>query len=239
MYGMYNSDTSSDNDSQQSNRRSVCKKENDHGDSVLIFSYCICLRSLQKDQFLWDSFQDPPAPLHSGSALDNKRFDRLKKLLKIVTYMLVFVVVLCGAIASKMSYLLMVTFVSNGQRVKYCDVNRKRNCGIGFMNLFLVTLKMRLSILGPDRELYALQSNNFRIAWTWMLCIAYIVPEMGTLLRAARICFFRNIRKCLWSELGLVCHGNAITFSFWKLLFFTPISLFVSCGHLNCCMCWA
>lgn len=69
---------------------------------------------------------------------------------------------------------------------------------------------MRLNILdylfvGPERELYAVVSKDFRISWIWAVCIAFSVPEMGTLIRAARICFFRNIRRAPWNELFLVC----------------------------------
>lgn len=128
---MYSSDSSSDDDSLESHRRSVFVTTWVSYHSMIHFIDIYFLfynfRSLQKDQFLWDSFQDPPAPLHSGSALDNKRFDRLKKMLKLITYICVFVVVLIGAIASKMSYLLMVTFVPDGIRVKFCDVKRKKN----------------------------------------------------------------------------------------------------------------
>lgn len=76
--------------------------------------------------------------MHSGSAHENQRFDRFKKLLKIITYIFVFVIVLIGAIGSKMSYLLMVTFVSNGQRVKFCDAKRERNAQFKLSTLLLV-----------------------------------------------------------------------------------------------------
>lgn len=130
MYGMYSSEESSDDDSLQNNRRFVQHIYFLLHATSIILSKLIPLfhifRSLQ-DQFLWDSFQDPPAPLHSGSTLDNKRFDRFKKSLKIITYIFVFVVVLFSAIASKLSYLFMTSSLPYGQHVKFCDANRKRN----------------------------------------------------------------------------------------------------------------
>lgn len=33
------------------------------------------------------------------------------------------------------------------------------------------------------------------MAWTWCLLIAFTVPELGTLLRSLRICFFKSWRK--------------------------------------------
>lgn len=59
-------------------------------------------------------------------------------------------------------------------------------------------------IADPDKELYAEIPDVERIAWIWALVFALTVPEVGTLIRAARICFFRNVRKSPWNELLLV-----------------------------------
>lgn len=47
-----------------------------------------------------------------------------------------------------------------------------------------------------------------RIAWIWALFFAFAVPELGTMIRAGRIVFFRNIRRCKWAELLLVATGE-------------------------------
>lgn len=72
------------------------------------------------------------------------------------------------------------------------------NAGILCFNLFLFDDSL---FSGPERELYANVSEEFRIAWIWAICIAFSVPEFGTFFRSARICFFRNIRKASWGEL--------------------------------------
>lgn len=56
----------------------------------------------------------------------------------------------------------------------------------------------------PEKEFYASISDSERIAWIWAIVFALAVPEIGTMIRAARICFFRNIRKSTWNELLLV-----------------------------------
>lgn len=74
-----------------------------------------------KDQKLWDSFQDPPAPQTDGSLLENQRFDVCKKVMKAVAYVLVFAVILCTGVASKISLLLMTTNIASAANTTYCD----------------------------------------------------------------------------------------------------------------------
>lgn len=58
--------------------------------------------------------------------------------------------------------------------------------------------------LDPEKQLYAVIPEIQRISWIWALVFAFAVPEVGTFIRAGRICFFRNIRKPKWTELILV-----------------------------------
>ena len=81
-------------------------------------------RGPQKEQTLWDSFQDPPPPQSSGSAMDTKRFETFKKCLKLFAYIFVFLVVLGAGIASKLSYLFVTAHIKDGVKVKYCDIER-------------------------------------------------------------------------------------------------------------------
>lgn len=34
-----------------------------------------------------------------------------------------------------------------------------------------------------------------RVAWIWCLLLAFIVPEIGTLIRSLRICFFKSCKR--------------------------------------------
>jgi chitin synthase len=34
-----------------------------------------------------------------------------------------------------------------------------------------------------------------RVAWTWCLLIAFLVPEVGTLVRSVRICIFKSYKR--------------------------------------------
>lgn len=56
----------------------------------------------------------------------------------------------------------------------------------------------------PEKELLAFIPEVQIIAWKWAIIFAFIVPEAGVWIRAIRICFFKNIRRPLLKEFGLV-----------------------------------
>lgn len=81
-------------------------------------------RTPQKDK-LWDSFQDPPPPQTGGSAVDTKRFESFKQILKLFTFIFVFIVILCAGVLAKSTFLLMATHTRSDSRVKYCNIRCK------------------------------------------------------------------------------------------------------------------
>lgn len=48
---------------------------------------------------------------------------------------------------------------------------------------------------GRDKTFVATLPEEERIAWMWALLIAFAIPELGALIRAARICFFKSWRR--------------------------------------------
>lgn len=74
-----------------------------------------------KDQKLWDSFQDPPAPQSDGSLAENQRFNTSKKWMKAFAYLFVFAVTLFTGVVSKLSFVLMVANVRGTTNTTYCD----------------------------------------------------------------------------------------------------------------------
>lgn len=42
------------------------------------------------------------------------------------------------------------------------------------------------------------------IAWKWALVFAFSVPEVGTFIRALRLCFFKSFRNFTLVEFGVV-----------------------------------
>ncbi|CAO1376539.1 unnamed protein product [Diamesa hyperborea] len=137
-------------------------------------------KSVQRDAKLWDSFQDPPSNETSSSSVDTKFIDLLTKLLKIFVYWFVCIVIACSSVLSKISFLLMTSHIKINANVQFCDI------------------KM------PEKELLAFIPEEQIIAWKWAIIFAFLVPEAGVWIRAIRICFFKNVRRPLWTELGMV-----------------------------------
>lgn len=43
-----------------------------------------------------------------------------------------------------------------------------------------------------------------RVAWTWCLLIAFVVPELGTLFRSMRMCLFKSWKRPPFSDFVFV-----------------------------------
>lgn len=116
------------------------------------------------------------------------------------TFTFVFIVILCAGVLAKSTFLLMTTHTQNDSRVKYCNIR----CEITYNGFFAVNKLIAKHFLDPYRELYAIVPHEQRIAWIWAVVFAFSLPELGTIFRAARICFFRNVSKPTSVQFGLV-----------------------------------
>lgn len=56
----------------------------------------------------------------------------------------------------------------------------------------------------PEKKLIALPSREENIAWSWAIVIAFSVPELGALMRALRLCFFKKVKSFGWRDFGIV-----------------------------------
>lgn len=56
----------------------------------------------------------------------------------------------------------------------------------------------------PEKELEALIPLEQVIAWKWAIVFAFSVPELGTFMRSARLCFFKSVKNFTWKEFGIV-----------------------------------
>ena len=56
----------------------------------------------------------------------------------------------------------------------------------------------------PEKEFAADLPPEQIISWKWGIIFAFAIPEIGTFLRAARICYFKNVRWFTWKEMGLI-----------------------------------
>ncbi|XP_038118969.1 chitin synthase chs-2 [Culex quinquefasciatus] len=140
----------------------------------------LMIKKVHQDNKLWDSFQDPPVQQTSGSAASQEYLVVFIKGLKVFTYAFVFLVTLAAACFSKMSLLLMTSNIREGTKNRYCDARQ------------------------PDKQFEAFIPTEQRIAWMWAIILSFAIPEIGTLIRAARICFFKNIPRPSWGQLAVV-----------------------------------
>ncbi|XP_048509220.1 chitin synthase chs-2 isoform X4 [Athalia rosae] len=120
----------------------------------------------------WDVFRNPPPKIDSGSMTNQKCLEVTVQITKVFVYLLVFVIVLGSGVIAKGTILLMTSQLRADKTILYC------NKLLGRDKTFVVTL--------PEEE---------RIAWIWCIIIAFSVPEIGTLIRSIRICFFKSMKK--------------------------------------------
>ncbi|XP_058825614.1 chitin synthase chs-2-like [Topomyia yanbarensis] len=171
------------------------------------------IKKVQQDNKLWDSFQDPPVQQSSGSTANQEYLSMCIKCLKVFTYAFVFLVTLAAACFSKMSFLLMTSNIKEGTKNRYCDVRQ------------------------PDKQFEAYIPTEQRIAWMWAIIFSFAIPELGTLIRSARICFFKNITRPTWGQLLAVALMEAfhvIGLSMMAFLIFPNLDAMKAVMLTNC-----
>nr|XP_018916999.1 PREDICTED: uncharacterized protein LOC109044007 isoform X3 [Bemisia tabaci] len=129
----------------------------------------------------WDVFRDLPPRHDSGSMASQKCLEFTVKILKVITYLATFVIVLVCGVLAKSTVFLMTSQLRANRVVLYCNKD-----------------------LGRDKQFVASIPAEERVAWTWCLLFAFLVPELGTLFRSLRICFFKSWRRPLLRDFLLV-----------------------------------
>lgn len=133
-------------------------------------------RSVNQEQTKgWDVFVVTP-PEDEDETLSSKWIEKILKMLKLITFLLTFVIVLSCAVLSKSIVLFMTSMIRSNRTVPVCAQ----------------------SIPGLERDkkyIAVFQSDDpERVAWIWSLFFVLIVPELMTLFRSARICTFKSYR---------------------------------------------
>ncbi|CAH2104562.1 unnamed protein product [Euphydryas editha] len=119
----------------------------------------------------WDVFREFPPKQDSGSMESQKCLEFTVRILKVLAYTITFIVVLGSGVIAKGAVLFMTSQLKKDKRLAYCNKNLGRD------KQFIVSL--------PDEE---------RVAWMWAILAAFAIPEIGTLIRSVRICFFKSSR---------------------------------------------
>lgn len=136
----------------------------------------------------WDVFVVSPPP-DEDETLNSKGFDFVLKFLKLCAFVVSFAIILCSAVVSKSTLLLMTSLV------------KPNRTGIAVCNQ---------AVPGLDRDKKYEAVVNLhdpeRTAWLWSLFLVLVVPELMTLFRSCRICTFKSYRRPSKSVFALVSH---------------------------------
>jgi len=148
----------------------------------------------------WDVFRDIPNQGDSSSEVSKKWLGVTIKVLKVFAYIFTFLVVLVCGVVTKGTTLFMTSQLSPKREIPYCNRD-----------------------LGRQHEYVAKITVEERVAWTWCLFFAFLVPEMGTLVRSGRICIFKSCRKSSFSDFLVVLVFESMHVVGLALLFFVVL----------------
>lgn len=97
-----------------------------------------------------------------------------------------------------------------------------------------------LFVSGRDKQYVVNLPPEERVAWTWCLLFAFFVPELGTLIRSLRICFFKSWRRPPLKDFIFVCGMETLhTIGVASLVFNVLPSLDVVKGAMiTNCLCF-
>ncbi|XP_050306086.1 chitin synthase chs-2 isoform X1 [Anthonomus grandis grandis] len=165
----------------------------------------------------WDVFRDPPIKEESGSMANQKCLEITVKILKIVAYLVTFIIVLGSGVISKGTLLFMTSQLRENKIVPYC------NRDLGREKQFIVKL--------PTQE---------RVAWMWCIFFAFCVPQLGALFRSTRMCYFKSSKRPPFSHfLMIVIPETAHTIGLALMAFYILPDIDVVKGAmLTNCLCF-
>ncbi|XP_077301033.1 hyaluronan synthase-like protein kkv isoform X2 [Arctopsyche grandis] len=165
----------------------------------------------------WDVFRDPPIKQDSGSMASQKCLEFTVKICKVLAYILTFIIVLAGGVIAKGTLLFMTSQLKKDKQIQYCNKQ-----------------------LGRDKQFIATIPPQERVAWMWCIFFAFLVPEIGALIRSIRICFFKSWKKPAFSHFLLVFIIETLQTIGLAILFYVvlPDLDVVKGAMLTNCMCF-
>ncbi|CAL8111798.1 unnamed protein product [Orchesella dallaii] len=118
----------------------------------------------------WDLFEVLPPDKDSDLDEDRKFYNFTLKTLKLITYIVTFVVVLGASVISKSATVLMTSQLRNkNQSIPYCS-----------------------SQISGSVEFLSYSTQEERISWVWAIYFAFMLPEAQAFLRGLRLLIFKG-----------------------------------------------
>nr|ASF79498.1 chitin synthase B [Mythimna separata] len=120
----------------------------------------------------WNLFRELPVKKESGSMESTACIDASVKVLKFLSYIFIFIIVLGSAVVSKGTLLFITSQLKKGRQITHCN-----------------------RALALDKQFITVHSLEERVTWLWAAFIVFSIPELGIFLRSLRICFFKTTGK--------------------------------------------
>ncbi|CAK1549970.1 unnamed protein product [Leptosia nina] len=120
----------------------------------------------------WNLFRDVPVKKETGSMASTEWVETSIKFLKVLAYIIVFILVLGSAVLAKGTLLFMTSQLKKDRQIPHCN-----------------------RALALDKQFITVLSLEERITWLWAIIIVFSLPEFGIFLRSVRICFFKSAKK--------------------------------------------
>ena len=157
----------------------------------VFFNFCyffFCSTRSYMETKGWDVFRTIPPEQESGSeSFDTRYIGYTVKFLKVVAYIVCFMVVLGGSVISKATVLFMTSQIRPQKSIPHCNLDLER-----------------------DKSYHAEISLPERVAWIWCLFFVFVAPEIGTFVRSTRISMFKTMRVCSGSDFLVVFFFEAL-----------------------------
>ncbi|XP_012289241.1 uncharacterized protein LOC105704522 [Orussus abietinus] len=123
----------------------------------------------QKPPKSWDVFRNFTPKPESGSMTDQRCFNVILQIIKILAYGIIFFVVLAGSVFAKSSILFAASHLKEDKLIPYCN-----------------------RAAGVDEHFIAKLPIKGQAGWLWCITFAFIIPEIFALIRSIRICMFKK-----------------------------------------------
>ncbi|XP_034938780.1 chitin synthase chs-2-like [Chelonus insularis] len=155
--------------------------------------------------YSWDLFREFPKTTKIGSMEDMTLYEYSLKAIKILTYLVLFMLILCGGFFSRATILLASSQIGPKHIMQYCEYHHL-NKNITTMKNFIIDI-----------------SEEGKIMWYWCILIAFCIPELVTSSNTIYHLLFKKKKFPKMWDLSFVCflegfHAAAIAVLFLVIL---------------------
>ncbi|XP_057328446.1 chitin synthase chs-2-like isoform X1 [Microplitis mediator] len=159
----------------------------------------------QDEIYGWDLFRYIPPKSKAGSMVDMRLYEGCLQIIRILAYIIIFIIILASGIIAKATILFAVSQIARTDKLLYCEYNE---------NAANKSAMRHLLVNVPDEG---------RITWYWCIVIAFCIPEVFAIIGSIYYCLFKKIKIPSITDLSFICltdgiHSAAIAVLFLLIL---------------------